>query len=214
MEAVYSMNLHEAIADVKNWVSPSASAITNQTAIMLITDPSDQTQEQVCDVFTYVIHREGTPNTETIKVHTHHCDDLLRLDDLLQIWIQGKGRETPEAKFSKWVTDRAPLEASKPQDCQEVRSHESQIINHNQVVLHDDSGGLLEGLTSNFYIIKTMDNDLVLQTAPIESGILQGTFRKVLLETMNTSFPEIKVDESCPNLSEISSWKEAFISNR
>lgn len=82
------------------------------------------------------------------------------------------------------------------------------------MVLHDASGGLLEGLTSNFYIIKTMGNDLVLQTAPIESGILQGTFRKVLLETINTSFPEIKVDESCPNLSEISTWKEAFISNR
>lgn len=121
MEAVYSMNLHNAITDVKDWVSPSASAITNQTVIMLITDPSDQTQEHVCDVFTYVKHKDGTPQTETVKVHNHYCDNVLRMADLMKVWIQGKGRETPEAKFSKWVTDRAPLEASKPPDCQEVQ---------------------------------------------------------------------------------------------
>eukprot|EP00210_Caulerpa_lentillifera_P002719 g2599.t1 len=183
MELEYSKNLLDAISDVKESVSIPPGAITNQSVVLLITDSTEENQNQFCNVYTYVIHKDGKPGTQTVKV-----------------WIQGKGRETPEVKFSKWVTDRVPLELSKPSDCQEV-------------ILQNASGGLLEGLTSNFFLIKDNTNDVELQTAPLDSGILAGTFRNILLETVRDAFPEVNIKESCPVLQDVSTWKEAFISN-
>ncbi|KAJ3087395.1 hypothetical protein HK102_011194 [Quaeritorhiza haematococci] len=54
----------------------------------------------------------------------------------------GSPRSRAEVKDSQWVRDRAPIEATKPPHAHEL-------------LLTDADGNIYEGLTSNFYVIKT-----------------------------------------------------------
>ena len=92
----------------------------------------------------------------------------------------------------------------------------------------NEQGGLLEALVSNFYVVKGNqrghivrplqilggENGYELQTAAVHDGILAGAFRKVILDAVCKVPISVAVNESCPMLSDASSWKEAFVSNR
>lgn len=73
----------------------------------------------------------------------------------------------PQAKRSSWCVERKPLEALTPEGCDET-------------ILQDpQNGALLEGLTSNLFIVRS---DGILLTAPSES-VLGGYVRQLLLDS-------------------------------
>jgi hypothetical protein len=59
----------------------------------------------------------------------------------VQVLVAGDPRPAARAKHCGWVVDRQPLEQLKQQ------------ADADEVVLSDSSGGLLEGLVSNFYVV-------------------------------------------------------------
>lgn len=96
-------------------------------------------------------------------------------------------RSSPELKLSSWVNDRSVFEAQMRDGVVEV-------------ILSTKSGEVLEGLTSNVFIVS---NGKV-QTAPRK--VLQGTVREIVMEI-------IQVDLVYPLVSEIHTWTEVFICN-
>lgn len=73
-------------------------------------------------------------------------------------------RVNAKAKDSEWVRQRKAWEAGKPADV-------------NEVLLVSPEGQLLEGLTSNFFVLGT---DGAVHTA--DEGVLNGTVRELILE--------------------------------
>lgn len=69
-----------------------------------------------------------------------------------------------KAKDSEWVRQRKAWEASKPAGV-------------NEVLLVSHEGQLLEGLTSNFFVL---DSQGAVVTA--DEGVLNGTVRELVLE--------------------------------
>lgn len=77
---------------------------------------------------------------------------------------RGMPRVNAKAKDSEWVRQRKAWEASKPADV-------------NEVLLVSPGGQLLEGLTSNFFVLGA---DGAVHTA--DDGVLNGTVRELILE--------------------------------
>lgn len=77
---------------------------------------------------------------------------------------RGMPRVNAKAKDSEWVRQRKAWEASKPADV-------------NEVLLVSPDGLLLEGLTSNFFVLSA---DGAMQTA--DEGVLSGTVRELVLQ--------------------------------
>lgn len=73
-------------------------------------------------------------------------------------------RVNAKAKDSEWVRQRKAWEDGKPADV-------------NEVLLVSQGGQLLEGLTSNFFVLGPGGE---VQTA--EEGVLSGTVRELILE--------------------------------
>jgi len=82
---------------------------------------------------------------------------------LCVLQVRGAPRSNAEAKDSEWVRQRQGLVASKPQDV-------------NELLLADADGTILEGLSSNFFVIMGG----ALHTAG--EGILPGTVRDLALQ--------------------------------
>lgn len=82
---------------------------------------------------------------------------------------------------------------------------DSKLPESNEIILADEEGNLFEGLSSNFFVIRS---DGALQTAPIES-VLVGTVMKKVLTSWNYS--EIVFEHT--NIKEIDTWKGAFITS-
>lgn len=82
---------------------------------------------------------------------------------------------------------------------------DSKLPESNEIILSDAEGNLHEGLSSNFFVIRS---DGSLQTAPIDS-ILVGTVMKRVLDHWKCS--EIVFEH--PKISEIDTWKGAFITS-
>lgn len=148
-----------------------------------------------------------------------------------KVWVKGKGRTLPEAKYSKWTVDRIPLEQEKPENCQEVylcflavwntlASRSYWLMNKVDFwkVLFQISTLSRVSKFLPFGSIKDSfpekGDGYELQTAGLHDGILDGTFRKVVLDAVRGSSMTISVNESCPLLSESDTWTEAFVSNR
>ncbi|KAI8137854.1 aminotransferase [Fennellomyces sp. T-0311] len=108
------------------------------------------------------------------------------LQQRVKVEVENKLRSTPVVKDSQWVRDRAGLEKSKAQDV-------------NEVVLVDDVGNLYEGMSSNFFAVKTDDDGKpVVQCAPLEH-VLLGTVMKIVMRVcekhripIEWSFPQIR----------------------
>lgn len=78
----------------------------------------------------------------------------------------------------------------------------------NEVVLIDDDDRLLEGLSSNVFVVNAEGR---LQTAPVADGIIAGTIREVLLAACKAN--QIEVVEQSPDWNQRRSWKGAFLTS-
>ena len=102
-----------------------------------------------------------------------------------------EARPNPAAKSSEWMHRRQALEADRPAEIYET-------------LLLDASGKLLEGMSSNVYVI--LDGEL--RTAG--SGVLAGVSRMIVLQVSESLLP-LRVE--APNISELSRFEEAFLSS-
>ena len=83
------------------------------------------------------------------------------------LWLlchRGMPRVNAKAKDSEWVRQRKAWETSKPADV-------------NEVLLVTPEGLLLEGLTSNFFVLNA---EGAMMTA--DEGVLSGTVRELILQ--------------------------------
>lgn len=101
-------------------------------------------------------------------------------------------RSNPTVKDSQWVNDRLQLE--------EIQRE----LNVNEVIMHDESGNVSEGLQTNFFA----ELEGVLYTAP-DDRVLSGTVRKVVLEVAKAN--DIPVKLECPNMGQLTHWGSCFI---
>jgi branched-subunit amino acid aminotransferase/4-amino-4-deoxychorismate lyase len=117
--------------------------------------------------------------------------------------ILGAPRKIPLAKDIGWVSERRYL--------QDIASQE-----FGEILLCKENGELLEGLVTNFFVVRKETRDTkeitVVQTAPVSAGVVWGTARKHVLEICSDLC--IQVDESCPVPSDRDKWTEAFVTNR
>ena len=101
-------------------------------------------------------------------------------------------RSNPTVKDVQWVNDRQHLE--------EIQRN----LGVNEVIMHDASGNISEGLQTNFFA----EVDGVLHTAP-DDKVLSGTVRKVVLEVATANKIPIKLE--CPNMGDMHRWGSCFI---
>ena len=112
-------------------------------------------------------------------------------------------RSNPQAKQTGWILRRSELGAS------------GEIY---EQLLVDQSGGILEGVSSNFYVVRQsvdLRRDLAdgpgamkLQTS--ETGILPGISRAIVMEIARGVVP---VDLTAPRLAELGEFDEAFLTS-
>ncbi len=100
-------------------------------------------------------------------------------------------RQSPAAKSSEWMHRRRALEAAQPADIYET-------------FLLDAQGNLLEGASSNVYVI--LDGEL--HTAP--AGVLAGISRMIVLAVCDRIVP---LRPLAPNVSEFDHFSEVFLSS-
>lgn len=115
-----------------------------------------------------------------------------------EVVLNGKPRSVPEAKFSQWVEDRQSLEKLK-----DAGFHE--------IMLTTDDGHILEGLTSNIFVVRGGGETAELHTAAVSDGVLNGTMRRRVLAAAKTL--GIRIVEASPIVVEKDSWSEAFLTN-
>ncbi|CAM9835340.1 unnamed protein product [Ectocarpus fasciculatus] len=118
----------------------------------------------------------------------------------VEVLVAGSGRSLPEAKHSSWLRDRKPLDELKAQtSAQEVVLSE---------IGFSPEGAtrtlLLEGLTSNFFVV---EEDGAVCTAP--SGVLLGGMRQLLISVCEKEGIEVRFD--APDISRAGRWREAFL---
>ena len=106
--------------------------------------------------------------------------------------MRGAPRANALAKSSKWVAERAPLEALMREDM-------------NELLLATEAGELLEGSQTNFYAICHG----AVHTAG--EGVLEGTVRRLLLEVCDRE--GIPVVLAPPRLPDAAVWDGALISS-
>lgn len=98
-----------------------------------------------------------------------------------------------------WVRDRQALEATKPADV-------------NEIILVDDAGDALEGMSSNFGVLVgdgTAARPFCVQTA--DADILKGTVREILLHACDDL--GVPVQLRAPRIAESHTWRAAFVSS-
>ncbi|CDH55854.1 5-phosphate dependent protein [Lichtheimia corymbifera JMRC:FSU:9682] len=118
----------------------------------------------------------------------------------IKVVVQSKTRDNPVVKDSKWVQERATMNDTKGEDV-------------NEVVLSDDSGNLYEGMSSNFFIVKTRnDGQPVVVCAPLEH-ILLGTVMKIVMKVCEKH--QIPIEWTFPQASDArnNKWEGCFITS-
>jgi len=136
-----------------------------------------------------------------LRVAAHCCSAPLLAEAPLPVAaaVLGPPRSLAGAKASCWVRQRAAVEAARPADCAEA-------------LLSRSDGALLEGLTTNFFVVERLSDDsLRLRTAAPGDGVLDGVARRRLLHLARSR--GLVVLEAAPRLEEASCWTEAFLSN-
>ncbi|KAL2622278.1 hypothetical protein R1flu_002483 [Riccia fluitans] len=138
----------------------------------------------------------------------------------IRVAVMGPGRKLARAKDSLWASTRQGLESVKPSGT-------------NEVILSNNGNALLEGLVTNFFIVKIRDekiqeqgesqrrteggdnehnlSDYEVLTAPLSDGVLNGVIRNVLIEVCREA--GIAIREISPSWSAHHMWKEAFVTN-
>eukprot|EP00898_Chlorokybus_atmophyticus_P008313 jgi/Chlat1/8483/Chrsp80S07930 len=110
----------------------------------------------------------------------------------VRVEVRGAPRVNAAAKDSEWVRERQDLEKAK-------------ALGVNEVCLVGDDGSVMEGLTSNFYVVM---NGAV-HTAG--EGILLGSVRKIVLEVCKRE--GIPLVLKAPNIGDLHAWEGALISS-
>lgn len=110
----------------------------------------------------------------------------------VKVILKGAPRENAVAKDSEWVRQRQELVKEKPDDV-------------NEVVLAAENGDILEGTTSNFFVVIDGEDgkSFTVQTAG-GGKVLEGTVRKLVIGICEKE--AIKIDYSPPSLNEIDKW--------
>mmetsp|Transcript_4164 Transcript_4164/g.9767 ORF Transcript_4164/g.9767 Transcript_4164/m.9767 type:complete len:365 (-) Transcript_4164:68-1162(-) len=121
-----------------------------------------------------------------------HVRRMMPAKQSVTVQFFGNPRRLPKAKLSSWVRERKTTEQHKLDGVDEM------------ILVERDR--IYEGLTSNFFVV---NHEGVIETAP--TGILEGAMREFVLESCSKL--GIRVVQRFPKLSEIGSWKEAFITN-
>lgn len=111
----------------------------------------------------------------------------------IRVLVHGHGRENALAKDSKWVSDRKKL--TMPEDS---KSYE-------EIILINDSGEMLEGTQTNFYVVK--DGSI----ATADEGILYGSVRDSVLRVCQSH--GITVELRPPTLDDLRHASGVFISS-
>ncbi|KAF5832215.1 aminotransferase [Dunaliella salina] len=122
-------------------------------------------------------------------------------DHAVQAAIIGRPRSLPHVKHTNWVQERKPLEQQKPKD------------NCAEVLLMDESGGILEGLVTNFCVICDHPSlpGLALMTAGGSHPALEGIMAKRVGDACaKLGIPVIKEP---PRAGSRHTWREAFLTN-
>lgn len=136
----------------------------------------------------------------TVSVEPYHGPpvDLQKLGVRCET-VGHPARTNPRAKQTRWLLERPTLGA----DDDEIYEQ----------LLVDQSGRILEGASSNFYVVRRatgteIPDAMVLQTAGAE--ILPGIARAIVMEVA----PEIAaVDFTAPKLNERTEFAEAFLTS-
>ncbi|CEO97925.1 Amino-transferase class IV [Plasmodiophora brassicae] len=110
--------------------------------------------------------------------------------------MRGSRAKYGSTKDSKWVVERQGLldRRTAPEA--------------DDVVLVNDEGAVLEGLSSNFFVIGA---DQVVQTAPVRDGVLAGSIREIVMHVCRQH--DIGIVERSPSWSSRSSWFGAFLTS-
>jgi thiol oxidase len=111
----------------------------------------------------------------------------------IKIQIRGAPRQNAAAKDSEWVRQRRIYEDQKPADVNEV------------VLVDDETGGVMEGLSSNFFALV----DGKLKTAG--EGILMGSVREAVLRVAEREGIPVVLEP--PTVGELGAWEGAFVSS-
>lgn len=113
--------------------------------------------------------------------------------------IEKKQRTSPELKDSQWVRDRSELEKNKLQDV-------------NEVILMDDKEQLYEGMASNFFAVKEVNDKPVIMCASLDH-ILLGTILKVVIAICEKN--DIVIEWTFPMLQDAKEgkWIGCFITS-
>ena len=102
-----------------------------------------------------------------------------------------EARHIPASKSSEWMHRRRALEAAQPDDIYET-------------FLRDRRGNLLEGASSNVYVI--LDGEL--RTAP--TGVLAGISRMIVLTVCESI---VRLRPEAPNIADVDRFSEVFLSS-
>lgn len=199
--------------------SPLQSSFSNLIEIklsILITSLPDnwndesfrQLTEPISDVSDHSIIGEKfyKDNTFTIVVHATEMSGW-PISELATVEVQLACRSFPTVKDSDWVRKRKMLE----------KIHSFEV---NEILLQDEHGNILEGSSSNFFVVtkscelsassNQFSNLELLRTAP-DTLILPGTIRKIVLDICELE--HVPVSFQPPNVNEIHLWKGAFITS-
>jgi len=107
--------------------------------------------------------------------------------------VDHSARATPLVKRTSWIIERSRLGGAD--------IYEGLLVN--------DSGRILEGVSSNFFVIRSgPDETSTLQTA--DNGILPGITRSIVLEVATTF---LRVDLTAPAVAELDECDEAFLTS-
>ncbi|GJP30100.1 hypothetical protein CLOM_g22310 [Closterium sp. NIES-68] len=157
----------------------------------------------------------ATPLLQGVEVYVHASTvrttplASLALPPPICAAVMGPGRHTPLAKFSSWPLVRRALETAKPAEARDV-------------ILSTDGNALLEGITTNLFIVARTEpasdtshgppwRGYELQTASLESGILPGSIRQAIIDACGERGIPIRIQ--APQWSERATWVEAFVTN-
>lgn len=136
-------------------------------------------------------------SSSAFEVHAHVAPAPAR-HPRREACLLGAPRAVPVAKDSSWILARRGLEAQRPGDA--------------EVLLSNADGGILEGLTTNFFVVERgAAAVLTLRTAAPSQGVAWGTGRERVLRAARSL--GWRVVEDAPLGADANAWVEAFVGN-
>ncbi|CAM6092824.1 unnamed protein product [Calypogeia fissa] len=169
---------------------------------------------------------EATAKTESgceVYIHASNYNAVGegKMPLAINVAVMGPGRTLARVKNSLWASTRQVLERVRPAGTSEI-------------ILSNDGDSLLEGTLTNFFVVArrtrsmlkdTEDsvstvgqeqsgsawNDLEVQTAPLQDGVLPGVIRSMVIEVCRES--GIPLREVAPSWRFCHTWREAFVTS-